>query len=134
MKKNELVEWAEVYGYLYGTPRHFVERELAEGYDVVLNIDVQGGGNIKKAFPSSVLIFILPPSSAALEKRIRERGTDAEDEIRKRLESARKEFEASGEYEYYVVNDTIEESVGRLKAIMQAERCRRERFSGRITI
>ncbi len=131
-KEAEFVEWAEVHDYLYGTPRRFVEQELSKGHDVVLNIDVQGGLNVKKAFPSCVLIFILPPSSRELEKRIRGRGTDTEDEIRKRLENARKEIEASGKYEYYVINDTVSEGVARLKAIVEAERCRKERYSGRI--
>ncbi len=133
MKTEELVEWAEVHGYYYGTPRRFVEEQLESGYDPVLNIDVQGGINVKKVFPNAVLVFILPPSIGDLEARIRGRGKDSESEIQKRLENARKEIQASSAYDYLVVNDTVERAVDRLTGIVQAERCKRERFLGNLT-
>lgn len=130
--KDDLIEWAEVHGFLYGSPRTFVEEQQKNGFDPVLNIDVQGGIQAKKAFPRAVLIFILPPSLSVLEARIRGRGDVEEEEMQHRLENARREFEVAKSYDYLVVNDTVAQSVTHLKAIIKAERCRRERFVGNI--
>jgi guanylate kinase len=132
MKSEELIEWAEVYGYLYGTPRQFVDRQLEQGYDPVLNIDVQGGISVKKAFPNAVLIFILPPSYEELEKRIRSRGAGSKEEIQRRLDCAQRETEMADAYDYIVINDKVEQAVARLKIIVEAERCRKERFTGHL--
>jgi len=129
-KPDNLIEWAEVHGFLYGTPRNFVLEQLAAGFDVVLEIDVQGGLQVKKLFPEAVLVFILPPSLEVLGSRIRGRGTDAEDVIRQRLENVQAEIEAAGAYEYVVINDQVERALDRLTAIIEAERCRRNRYTG----
>lgn len=128
LKKAHLVEWAQVHDHFYGTPKSFVEQELTDGRDVVLNIDVQGGASVKKVFPETVLIFILPPSFATLEERIRKRGTDFAKEIDKRLENARWEITFAKDYDYLVENDTVENAVERLHAIIKSERCRRSRY------
>jgi guanylate kinase len=127
MKARELVEWAEVHGEFYGTPRRFVENEIAAGRDVLLNIDVQGGIRVKKVFPDAVLIFILPPSFEALKRRILGRGADTTPDLDARLENAVDELSASDEYDYVVVNDDLETAVRQIRAIIEAERCRGNR-------
>jgi guanylate kinase len=128
LKKTSLIEWASVHGRFYGTPRDFVEQEIAKGLDVVLNIDVQGGAQVKKAFPNAVLIFILPPSYEELQKRIMQRGTDYAAEITKRMENARREIKVAADYDYLVINDQLEDAVSTLAAIVVSERCRRVRY------
>jgi guanylate kinase len=130
MKDRELVEWAEVHGEYYGTPRRFIENEIDGGRDVLLNIDVQGGIRVKKVFPDAVMIFILPPSFDSLEKRIRKRGTDESIDIGTRLKNAIKEIRVSDNYDYFVINDDLDVAVGQIRAILEAERCRRERYPG----
>jgi len=127
-KQGNLIEWAEVHEHNYGTPRDAVEKALAKGLDVVLNIDVQGGKQVKKSFPDAVMIFILPLSFKVLEQRIRGRATDTENDIELRLEDAREEIRALSAYEYVVVNDELEEAVGTMQAIIESERCRRIRY------
>jgi guanylate kinase len=121
------VEWAEVHGEYYGTPRRFVENEIGSGRDVLLNIDVQGGIRVKKVFPDAVMIFIFPPSFETLRERIRFRGPDDTIDVEKRLANAVEEMKASDEYDYHVVNDDLEEAVRQVRAIIEAERCRRSR-------
>jgi guanylate kinase len=128
LKSGGLVEWALVHGYLYGTPRDFVDARLADGHDVVLNIDVQGGASVKKAFPRAILIFILPPSLEKLEARIRRRATDQSIEIDQRLESAWGEIKMATYYDYVVVNDKLDDTVATLLAIIRSERHRRSRY------
>jgi guanylate kinase len=127
LKDGELVEWAEVYGHWYGTPKKFLEERLEAGYDVVMNLDVQGGLSVKKAFPEAVLIFILPPSYSVLRSRIEMRGLDGAGTIERRLENARREIEASRRYDYLVDNDDLDGAVAELGAIITAERSKRER-------
>jgi guanylate kinase len=127
LKAGELIEWAEVHGALYGTRRDFVEGQLAAGWDVLLNIDIQGGDKVKTMFPGAVMVFILPPSLADLERRLRGRGDLASSDFKIRLEAARAEIRASARYDYLVVNDDLDRASGDLKAIISAERCRRER-------
>ncbi len=128
LKRGKLIEWAEVHGYLYGTPREFVEKSLEKGVDVILSIDVQGGREVKKSFPDAVMVFILPPSFEVLERRITRRAADLEEDIKTRMANARSELRALPEYEYVVVNDELKEAVAALRAIVVAERCRRGRF------
>jgi len=128
MKEGELIEWARVHGHLYGTPRSFIEGKLAEGQDVVLEIDVQGGLKVKKAFPQAVMVFILPPTWEELERRIRGRGTDQPGEVERRLANARGEVTQVFNYDYLIVNDEVEEAVRELEAVVVAERCRRGRY------
>jgi len=127
MKANELIEWAEVHGELYGTPRAFVEKQLAASRDVVLNIDIQGGDQVKRTFPAAVMIFILPPALASLGERLRGRGDVSADELEVRLTNARVEIGASSRYDYLVVNDDLVRAGKELEAIVTAERCRRDR-------
>jgi guanylate kinase len=127
-KQGTLIEWAEVHKHCYGTPRDAIERALSEGLDVVLNIDVQGGKQVRKSFPDAVMIFILPPSFEVLERRIRGRATDIGNDIYIRLENAREEIRALPAYDYVVVNDDLEEAVGTMQAIIGSERCRRTRY------
>ena len=129
LKQGKLAEWAEVHDEYYGTPKEYLEGELAKGRDVVLNIDVQGGALVRKAFPQAVLIFILPPSFGELEERMRRRGTDAA-EIKKRMENARREIQSAADYDYIVINDQLDECVATLGAIVASERRRRTRFAG----
>ncbi len=128
LKKGRLVEWARVHSHWYGTPRDFVDAQLADGCDVVLNIDVQGGARVKKAFPQAVLIFILTPSLEELEARIRRRATDQSIEIDQRLENAWGEIKMATDYDYVVVNDRLDDTVATLLAIIQSERRRRSRY------
>lgn len=125
-ERNEgrLVEWALVHDYHYGTPRSFLEQSLASDQSVVLNIDVQGGLAIRAAYPSAVLIFLLPPSWAVLEKRLRSRATDGEAQVENRLARAREEALFLDRYDFVVVNDEIESAVEELVTIARAERCR----------
>jgi len=122
MKERELVEWAEVHGEYYGTPRRFVEQELEEGRNVVLNIDIQGGDSVKRHFPDALMIFILPPSAEVLEARLRARGDLPDERLQKRLANARDEITHSDNYSYTVVNDDLDRAVGELQAIVEAER------------
>ena len=128
MKDRELIEWAEVHGEYYGTPRRFVENELTQGCDVLLNIDVQGGISVKKVFPDAVTIFILPPSFEDLKLRIQKRGNDESLDLDLRLANAREELKASDNYDYFVVNGDLDTAAGEILAIITAERCRRERL------
>lgn len=130
MREERFLEWAEVHGNFYGTPREYVENVLREGHDVILNIDVQGGLHIKKAMPGSVLVFLRPPSMKELEDRLRRRGADDEETIRKRLLNAEFELQRVPDYDYVVENRDLEEAVARVQAILWAEKSRLSRISG----
>ena len=119
---GQFLEWAEYSGNLYGTAVVDTERELESGADLVLVIDVQGARQVRRHRPASVLVFVLPPSADELEARLRSRGEDSEEQIRRRLEAAREEVQAVDEYDYVVVNDGIDACVARLQAIVAAER------------
>ena len=121
---GEFVEWAEVHGEQYGTLKSEIERRLAEGRNVLLDIDVQGGTAVRKVYPDGVFIFVLPPSMASLEERLRGRGTDPDERIRLRLENARREIELGKAYDYAVVNDDLDLALNRVVAIITAEECR----------
>jgi len=128
IEKGQLLEWAEVYGHLYGTPRAPIEDHLRGGRSPVLNLDIQGGRSVKRLMPESVLVFVVPPSAEELEKRLRGRGTDGEDEVRRRLAEAREELEEWSHYDYLVVNDDLEGAVAQVRAILAAERARVSRL------
>ena len=119
--KDELLEYAEVFGNYYGTPRKFVLDQLAEGKNVLLEIDIQGALQVKERYPEAVLVFIVPPSLEELERRLRGRGTDAEEVILKRLAGATHELSFAKEYKYLVVNDTAELAMEKVRAIVLAE-------------
>jgi len=128
IERDEFVEWAEVHGHFYGSPRAAVDRAFATGGIAVFDIDVQGGQSIQRAYPEAVLVFVLPPSMPELERRLRERGTETEDAIRRRMLAARSELEHGARtYDYLVVNDTVERAYAELEAIVTAERSRRGR-------
>jgi guanylate kinase len=121
---GEFVEWAEVHGEQYGTLRSEIDRRLAQGRNVLLDIDVQGGMAVRKVYPDGVFIFVLPPSLASLEERLRGRGTDPDERIRVRLENARREIELGKAYDYAVVNDDLDAALHQVAAIITAEACR----------
>lgn len=123
-ERGELLEWAQVYDNYYGTPRKFVEETLAGGQDIILEIDIQGARQIKEKFPQGVFVFVIPPSLEELASRIIKRGTDSEQEIRKRLSSASNELTHISDYDYVVVNDEVDRAVYKLMAILTAEKCR----------
>jgi len=121
---DRLLEWADVYGNYYGTPREPVEKNLALGWDVILEIDVQGGLQIKNKFPKCVLIFLIPPSRSQLETRLKQRGTDSTSDIERRLNWAERELKEVHKYDYLVINDQVEAAARKISAIVTAERCR----------
>ena len=118
------LEFAQVHGHLYGSPRKWVEENTARGHDVVLKIDVQGGLAVKREMPSCVMVFVVPPSLEELENRLRSRLTESEADAAKRLANARGELEQIPNYDYIMENDTLREAAERLKAVIVAERCR----------
>ena len=121
IEAGNFLEHASVFDNLYGTPKDMVLNRLGRGYNVILDIDVQGGLQVKNAMPEAVLIFILPPSLAELRKRLEGRGTETADKIEKRLGQALNEIKLIGEYDYYVVNSDIDEAVATVRSIMEAE-------------
>ncbi|KFZ43659.1 guanylate kinase [Anoxybacillus flavithermus] len=131
IRENELLEWAEYVGNYYGTPIAYVEKTLQEGKDVFLEIEVQGAMQVRKVFPEALFIFLAPPSLSELRKRIEMRGTESEDLIRDRLQAAKEELEMMDAYDYVVENDQVELACERIKAIVMAEHCRRERVAQR---
>ncbi len=122
IEKDELLEWAKVYDNYYGTPLKKVEEKLAAGEDILLEIDTQGAMKVREKFPEGVYIFILPPSLAELERRIRGRDTETEDVLQKRLAAAIDEIEAGKCYKYVVTNDEVDGAVDAVCAILAAER------------
>ena len=119
-----LLEHAEYVGNRYGTPRGYVEQRLLEGKSVILDIEVQGAGQIQRNCPDAVSVFILPPSGEELERRLRHRNTDSDEKIRERLLQAKRECAEAGRYGYIVVNDDPDEAARELDAILTAEKCR----------
>lgn len=115
------IEYAEVFGNFYGTPKKEVMEALDEGRNVILEIDVQGGIQVKENFDQAVLIFILPPSLEELEDRIRNRGSEVEEEIIRRLSMAQTEIAESEKYDYVVINDDLDQAVADCQAIIRAE-------------
>ena len=126
MAADEFIEWAEVFGYLYGTSKAQLERTLAEGRDVLLDIDVQGHQQVKKRLPDALSVFILPPSFQELKRRLADRHSDSPQVIERRLAAARQEISHWSEYDYLVVNDRLSRATQALRAIVQAGRLRRQ--------
>jgi guanylate kinase len=129
-ERGAFAESAEVHGNLYGTLRREVERVLSGGQHVVMDIDVQGARQFQRAFPQSVLVFVLPPSADVLLERLRKRQTETSAELAARLQSALQELQAIDGYEYVVVNDDLERAVQGVSAIVDAEVMKRERLRG----
>lgn len=124
VESDAFLEYAKVNGNLYGTPKAWVDEQCAAGSDVILKIDVQGGLAIRTKVQGAVLIFLMPPSVGELERRLRSRSTETEDEITTRLLDARSELQQIPNYDYAVTNDDVAEASDRLRAIFLAERCR----------
>ncbi len=122
--EGEFVEWAQVHGNFYGTSKRRIEDMINEGFDVVLDIDVQGGRQIREHFLDSVLIFVLPPSMDELRKRLTGRMSDAEDVINKRLKNAIDEIKEYKNYDYVIINDVFDDALEEIVAIIIAERVR----------
>lgn len=118
--QNGLIEYAEYCGNYYGTPRDYVEEMLTAGRDVLLEIEIQGMHKVKKMFPDMLTLFVTPPSIAELEKRLRGRGTETEEVIKKRLARAAEEAKGMEDYEYLVVNDDLQECVEEIHSIVKA--------------
>ena len=121
---DQFLEYAEYVGNFYGTPKRFVDEAMEQGKDVILDIEVQGAIQVTSKRPDTVRIFIAPPSWSELERRLTERGTDSKDKIQKRLLRAKGEFQTAHTYDYFVINDTVENAVKELDAIMTAEHCK----------
>ena len=120
---NGFIEYARYVDNYYGTPRKFVEEELAAGHNVILEIEVQGAFNIKKQYEDALLIFITAPSAAAIKERLVGRGTESEEVINKRINRAKEESEDMDKYDYIVINDQVEDCADRIHAIVQAKDC-----------
>lgn len=124
--EDEFLEHAEFVGNFYGTPRKYVYQAMEEGRDVILDIEVQGAAQVAAKMPEVVRIFIAPPSWAELERRLTERGTDTPEKIRGRLARAREDADLAANYDYLVINDTVDHAMRELDAIMTAEHCKPE--------
>ncbi|MFC4486732.1 guanylate kinase [Tepidiphilus baoligensis] len=122
--RGELLEWAEVHGNYYGTSRTWIEDQLQQDRDVLLEIDWQGARQVRRIFPQAVSVFILPPSIATLEARLRGRGTDSEATIARRLAAAREEMRHVEEFDYVIINDRLERAIDELTAVVRAARLR----------
>jgi guanylate kinase len=131
VKQGELLEWARVFGHHYGTPRSPVDAALANGHDVLFDIDWQGTQQLRdKAAPDLVSIFVLPPSMSDLEQRLRRRAQDPDDVIRARMATAAGEMSHWAEYNYIVINTDIDRTFNEVQTILAAERLKRERQTG----
>ncbi|WP_066893899.1 guanylate kinase [Clostridium nigeriense] len=128
VKENGFIEYANVHGNFYGTPKVNVEKMLEEGKDVILEIDIQGALQVKENFKEGVFIFILPPSMEELKKRIINRGSETEESLMTRFKNAYKEINYVSKYNYAVVNDTLELAVAKVESIIAAEKCRVDRI------
>ncbi|RKM62773.1 guanylate kinase [Butyrivibrio sp. XB500-5] len=120
IEEDGLIEHAKYVNHYYGTPRKYVEDKLAQGIDVILEIEIQGALQIKKQYPDAVLLFVMPPSAQELEKRLRGRGTETDDVIRQRLNRAVEESVGIENYDYIVINDKLEDSVENVHKIINA--------------
>jgi guanylate kinase len=120
-------EWARVHRHLYGTSREDLQRIIERGQDAIMDIDIQGARQMKRAFPDAVTIFVIPPALGELEARLRRRGTEGEEAVRLRLETAERELEALPEYEYLIINDHLAKAAAELDAIIMAERLKARR-------
>ncbi|MBD3178098.1 MAG: guanylate kinase [Candidatus Latescibacteria bacterium] len=128
IEDGSLIEWAEVYGNLYGTGIEYVSTNLEQGWNLLLEIDIKGGESVKGKLPRSVLIMVVPPSLEALEQRLRGRKTDREGDIRRRLDNAISELRHWSNYDYVVINDRLEDAVERVRGIIRSEMARSSRI------
>jgi guanylate kinase len=129
IREGGFVEWVQVYGHRYGTGRDWLEGVLATGQDVLLDIETTGALNLKQAIPDARMIFILPPSAASLEQRLRSRGKDSGEQIAIRLQHARHELELYPAYDYLILNDDLELAYRQLEGIVNASRASQARMA-----
>ncbi|MCD6320319.1 MAG: guanylate kinase [Candidatus Desulfofervidaceae bacterium] len=127
ISQGEMLEWAEVYGNYYGTSVRFLREKINAGKDILLDIDVQGARQVRRLFPQAVLIFIIPPSWEELEKRLKKRATDAPEEVKRRLTAAREEIKAAREFDYIVINESLDQALQELKGIILATKANAKR-------
>ncbi|MGL5436704.1 MAG: guanylate kinase [Lachnospiraceae bacterium] len=121
---DDLIEYAGYVGNYYGTPKHYVEEQMEAGRDVILEIEMQGALKVKEKFPETLLLFISPPGAAELEKRLRGRGTETEAVIASRLARAVEETEYMEQYDYLLINDNLEQCIGKMHELIQAQHSR----------
>lgn len=131
IKNDELLEYTEYVGNYYGTPVDYVQKTLNEGKDVFLEIEVEGAKQVRNKFPDGLFIFLIPPSLSELENRIKTRGTETDELIRNRMTVAKNELKMMNLYDYVVENDKVDNAVEKIKAIVVAEHCRRNRVEKR---
>jgi len=129
LERNEFLEWAEVLGNLYGTPRPDLKKLKSEEMDLILDIDTQGAKKVLKEVDQPILIYLLPPSLKVLRERLMKRGLDSLERIKFRLSKARQDMEEALGYHYVIVNERVEEAIEKLRSIIIAERCRRNKLS-----
>lgn len=129
IEEKELLEHAKYVNNYYGTPKTYVNETLAQGYDVFLEIEVQGALQVQENFPEGVFIFLIPPSLDELKNRIVNRGTESKELVLNRLKEARKEIDMMDAYDYIVVNDNIDTAVSKVQSIIKSEHCKRERIA-----
>ena len=132
IRRGEFLEWADVYGYLYGTSRAQVERERVAEHDIILEIDVQGAESIRHLVDDAVTVFILPPSFELLRERLVARGTDSPADLERRLRGAPSEVGQYKHFQYVILNDDINRASAQLASVIDAERARRERQEARL--
>jgi guanylate kinase len=125
IRANRFVEWAEVHGEFYGTDGQQVDKWLAEGKDVLLDIDIQGARQVRCVYPTAVTIFILPPSMEVLKERLESRGTESEEQVARRLSAAQREILESPWYDYVVLNEVLQEAIADFNSVLRACRCAR---------
>lgn len=130
INNGELLEWANFVGHFYGTPKEYVLSKLDEGKSVVLEIEVQGAEQIKEKYPETVLVFLVPPSKAELEKRLIGRGTEDIETVKKRIERSAEEIKLIDKYDYVVINDEVENAVEKIKEIVDVCKMEGKRFRG----
>lgn len=121
IEADEFVEWAEVHGHLYGTSRKGVESAFDDGLFLILDVDVQGAMQMRQHVPDAVLVFVLPPGADALVERLRDRGTEGEDTLARRIKNARGELEQASKFDYIVVNENLEQAIDEVWSIVVAE-------------
>lgn len=131
IERGDFLEYAEFVGNYYGTPRRYVDEAMERGDDVILDIELQGANQVHERRPETVRIFILPPSTEELERRLIGRGTETEEKVQRRLARAKEELKSIHTYDYIVINDDVERAVNELDAIMTAEHCRAADRAGR---
>lgn len=127
IEEDKFLEWAEFVGNYYGTPKDKIEEQIAEGKEVVLEIEVEGALQVRKHMKDAVFIFIVPPGKQALYDRLQKRGTESDEKIKQRVEKADKEFLLAHKYDYIVVNDDVDNAADRIMAIIRAEHAKTER-------